>query len=677
MKLDLSPPLGLPKVGVSLPTRALGSALGFMFSTCALAQSYPSYDENTTYAGGDIVSNAGATYICNEGVTVAWCSGAAWAYEPGLGVAWQQAWSLLGSESSASEDSSTSTADSNEPDEDAESSNTESQSAQNTDSDLPSMSADSWSASSVYVGGDTVESDGMVWEAQWWTQGDEPGALEWGPWKEVGVASASSSSGDSGESSDSDGNQDDEDLFNFDDSDGEGETAAEDSDYPAYQEGEFYVGGSIVSNAGANYRCIEGPTEAWCGSVAWAYAPGEGTAWQDAWSLYTGDSGGDGSGSGEASGDTPSADAEVVALSTILFDEELLTSSEAFQQVAAATRTIDNDVVEQVSPGLPSNPSNVQRVEALMSGEDFEFLFPERAPEYDYRKFLQAVAKFPAYCGDYDDGRDAEQICRVSLATTFAHFAQETGGHADWWDVPEWRQALVHVREMGWNEGDRGGYNGECNPDVWQGQTWPCGTYEDGEFKSYFGRGAKQLSYNYNYGPFSEAMFGDVRVLLDSPELVADTWLNFASAIFFFVYPQPPKPSMLHVIDGTWEPNASDIANGLVPGFGVTVNIINGGVECGGSSEMAQVVNRIEYYLEFANFFDVPVPDDEVLGCAGMKQFDANGSAAGLGLNWEEDWSYPNRCQLVGYQTAYDALREGDYRRCVENFFDVYIDETM
>ncbi len=51
----------------------------------------------------------------------------------------------------------------------------------------------------------------------------------------------------------------------------------------------------------------------------------------------------------------------------------------------------------------------------------------------------------------------------------------------------------------------------------------PCGKDKDGDFLSYFGRGAKQLSYNYNYGPFSDAMYGDVRPLLDKPELVADT----------------------------------------------------------------------------------------------------------------------------------------------------------
>ncbi|MEJ1872716.1 chitinase, partial [Escherichia coli] len=102
--------------------------------------------------------------------------------------------------------------------------------------------------------------------------------------------------------------------------------------------------------------------------------------------------------------------------------------------------------------------------------------------------------------------------------------------------------------------------------------------------------------------------YGDVRTLLDKPELVADTWLNLASAIFFFAYPQPPKPSMLQVIDGTWQPNDHAKANGLVPGFGVTTQIINGGVECGGPTEIAQSQNRIKYYKEFANYLKVPVP---------------------------------------------------------------------
>ncbi len=360
--------------------------------------------------------------------------------------------------------------------------------------------------------------------------------------------------------------------------------------------------------------------------------------------------------------------------------EKELTDFPLMKSVKDTIRTLDNAQVEQIEPGRAANPANVKRVEAILKESDWEYLFPLRAKDYSYSNFLKAVGKFPALCDTYNDGRDSEAICRKELATMFAHFAQETGGHESWRPEAEWRQALVYVREMGWSEGQKGGYNGECNPDVWQGQTWPCGKDKDGDFLSYFGRGAKQLSYNYNYGPFSEAMYGDVRTLLDKPELVADTWLNLASAIFFFAYPQRPKPSMLQVIDGTWQPNDHDKANGLVPGFGVTTQIINGGVECGGPTEIAQSQNRIKYYKEFANYLKVPVPADEVLGCANMKQFDEGGAGA-LKIYWEQDWGWsadtPDgktyACQLVGYQTPFSAFKDGDYTKCVQKFFNVNI----
>ncbi|MCM7107641.1 glycoside hydrolase family 19 protein [Enterobacter cloacae] len=360
--------------------------------------------------------------------------------------------------------------------------------------------------------------------------------------------------------------------------------------------------------------------------------------------------------------------------------EKELTDFPLMQSVKDTIRTLDNASVEQIEPGRASNPANVKRVEGILKESDWEYLFPLRAKDYSYSNFLKAVGKFPALCDTYKDGRDSDAICRKELATMFAHFAQETGGHESWRPEAEWRQALVYVREMGWSEGQKGGYNGECNTDVWQGQTWPCGKDKDGDFLSYFGRGAKQLSYNYNYGPFSEAMYGDVKVLLEKPELVADTWLNLASAIFFFAYPQPPKPSMLQVIDGTWQPNDHDKANGLVPGFGVTTQIINGGVECGGPTEIAQSQNRIKYYKEFANYLKVPVPADEVLGCANMKQFDEGGAGA-LKIYWEQDWGWsadtPDgktySCQLVGYQTPFSAFKDGDYTKCVQKFYNVNI----
>ncbi|MCG8668410.1 MAG: cellulose binding domain-containing protein [Pseudomonadales bacterium] len=378
--------------------------------------------------------------------------------------------------------------------------------------------------------------------------------------------------------------------------------------------------------------------------------------------------------------EVPDTSGDVVLMTDLVAAEAALTSGELMALVKQAIATRDNATVEAVDANNPENPENVKRVEAILSEADWDYVFPRRADEYTYRKFLQAVAKFPAFCGPYDDGRDAVAICRKSLATMFAHFTQETGGHTSWWPEEEWRQGLHYLREVGWSEDMANGY-GICDPNTWQAKSWPCATYPEGhpqagQYKSYFGRGSKQLSYNYNYGPFSQAMFGDVNVLLQNPELVADTWLNLASAVFFFVYPQPPKPSMLHVIDGTWQPNANDLAAGLVSGFGVTTQIINGGIECGGSSEHIQSQNRINYYQAIANYLSVSISESEVLGCANMQQFDSNGAGA-LAIYWEQSWTQENACQLVGYQTAFSAFMEGDYAKCVDHYFDVEIVEVM
>ncbi|WP_090620174.1 PKD domain-containing protein [Natrinema salaciae] len=43
-----------------------------------------------------------------------------------------------------------------------------------------------WDPDTVYTSGDRVVHDGSVWEANWWTRGNEPGdGGEWGPWDEI------------------------------------------------------------------------------------------------------------------------------------------------------------------------------------------------------------------------------------------------------------------------------------------------------------------------------------------------------------------------------------------------------------------------------------------------------------------------------------------------------------
>ncbi|MFD2796023.1 S8 family serine peptidase [Promicromonospora vindobonensis] len=43
-----------------------------------------------------------------------------------------------------------------------------------------------WTSSWIYTGGETVAHDGRLWEAQWWTRNQEPGA-PWGPWQDAGA----------------------------------------------------------------------------------------------------------------------------------------------------------------------------------------------------------------------------------------------------------------------------------------------------------------------------------------------------------------------------------------------------------------------------------------------------------------------------------------------------------
>ena len=94
-----------------------------------------------------------------------------------------------------------------------------------------------------------------------------------------------------------------------------------------------------------------------------------------------------------------------------------------------ALQTRSNTIVEAIEPGLSSNPENVKRVERVFPQSEWDFLTQMAAPEYTYTRFLRAIGKFPAFCGEYTDGRDSDAICKKSIITAFAHFSQETGGH--------------------------------------------------------------------------------------------------------------------------------------------------------------------------------------------------------------------------------------------------------
>lgn len=345
-------------------------------------------------------------------------------------------------------------------------------------------------------------------------------------------------------------------------------------------------------------------------------------------------------------------------------------------------------------PAIPSDSEvyaspNVVRIQRVFPEALYKSMFPRanegRGPEagagpYTYFNFLKAAAMWPAFCNEAVGTSDLDTVCKRELASMFAHFSQEVGEHDPYSKYPMWQQGLYYYTELGCSDDpSRGGCEyrgGTCDASTWMGQTWQCPAGV-----KYFGRGAKQLSYNFNYGPFSYAMFGDVNVLLQAPWRVTannadDGWLAVASAFWFYMTPQSPKPSMHDVVAGFWTPNAADIAGGRVKGFGVLIMIINGGIECGGSVEIAQARNRIDYYQGFLGGFGLPAEDRATMGCARMQQFDASSSAFTPSY-WEQAWSSQpcgSSCQLVSYQTGFSIFDDPlspdtPYNKCLNYYF--------
>ena len=81
---------------------------------------------------------------------------------------------------------------------------------------------------------------------------------------------------------------------------------------------------------------------------------------------------------------------------------------------------------------------------------------------------------------------------------------------------------------------------------------------------------------------------------------------------------------MHDVVTGYFLPNELDKAAGIMGGFGTTINIINGNVECGGENKESE--KRARYYRRFLEHFKLPSEDDDKLLCKNQSDFPAGGT---------------------------------------------------
>lgn len=139
--------------------------------------------------------------------------------------------------------------------------------------------------------------------------------------------------------------------------------------------------------------------------------------------------------------------------------------------------------------------------------------------------------------------------------------------------------------------------------------------------QKYYGRGPLQLSYNGNYGFASTVIFGNPDILLNKPDLVTkDPVLSFKTAIYFWMTPQNRKPSAHAVMTGEWKPSAAEKESGYAPGFGMTINLVNGSIECNKGENNPGMLDRIGFYRHFLKLLNISDPNC-VCSCGKMVPF--------------------------------------------------------
>ncbi|KAE8807254.1 Chitinase 10 [Hordeum vulgare] len=243
-----------------------------------------------------------------------------------------------------------------------------------------------------------------------------------------------------------------------------------------------------------------------------------------------------------------------------------------------------------------------QNISSIVTEEMFSRMFLHKDDAacpangfYNYSSFVSAAEWFPEF-GSGAHHVDADTRKR-EVAAFLAQISHETTG--GWATAPDgpYSWGLCFKEEINAS-------SNYCDAD---NKEWPC---VDG--KSYHGRGPMQLSWNYNYGPAGEALCFDG---LGNPEVVAsDPDVAFKAALWFWMTPQEPKPSCHDVMLGRYVPTEADKQANRTAGFGLTTNIINGGLECNRTGD-PRVEDRIGYYRRYCEILKVDDLGDN-LDCA-------------------------------------------------------------
>lgn len=208
-----------------------------------------------------------------------------------------------------------------------------------------------------------------------------------------------------------------------------------------------------------------------------------------------------------------------------------------------------------IAPGLTKPTSTSSGF--VVSEAQFNQMFPNRSSFYTYSGLLTAMSYYPAFAKTGSD-----TVRKQEAAAFLANVAHES----------DYLRAVREYNTANWPL--------YCSHGIGQ-----CGG------KEYYGRGPIQLSWNYNYATAGNAMGVD---LLNNPDLVATN-----AAIAW-------RTGVWYWMNGTGNAGTTP-HNAMVnsQGFGVTIQAINGTVECGGKRP-DQVQVRVTNYQNYTAILGVP-----------------------------------------------------------------------
>ena len=206
-----------------------------------------------------------------------------------------------------------------------------------------------------------------------------------------------------------------------------------------------------------------------------------------------------------------------------------------------------------------TNP--VHNFSDVLSEAQFNQMFPNKNGFYTYSGLVDAVKKYSLFAAIGDLTTQKREV-----AAFLANVARETG-------------SLKFIDEI----------SPQSNYCDYNNTTYKCVAGQD-----YHGRGPLQISWNYNYGAAGAAIGEN---LLANPGLVAtNATVAWETALWFW----------MTVTAGGRTAHTVMVQNA---GFGLTINVINGQVECNGGNSQA-VNERVSFYKNYCALLGIQPGDN-------------------------------------------------------------------